>query len=203
MTRPPSGPKQDGNSEPIHESIDADAREVGLKSRQSSGRNPRRPSNMDWKHSNGSNGSNEETLEKRTPVVAVPKSPSLPADPSTTNRSKKAISDLPAKNRHGSWSISQLGLFTAVLGLVFLGAILKSLVSRQLEPKGCRMSYMRPSYIHYHEFDTEHTRFATKYSLYLYREQGFDDEQKVQNPSFFWCLFYIASNFFFIVLDFF
>lgn len=39
---------------------------------------------------------------------------------------------------------------------------------------------MRPSYIHYHEFDTEHTRFATKYSLYLYREQGFDDEHKLR-----------------------
>lgn len=41
------------------------------------------------------------------------------------------------------------------------------------------MSYMRPSYVHFTDFDTEHTRFATKYSLYLYREQGFDDENKV------------------------
>lgn len=41
------------------------------------------------------------------------------------------------------------------------------------------MSYMRPSYVHFSEFDTEHTRFATKYSLYLYREQGLDDEEKV------------------------
>lgn len=39
------------------------------------------------------------------------------------------------------------------------------------------MSYMRPSYIHFSEFDTEHTRFASKYSLYLYREQGIDSGQ--------------------------
>lgn len=34
------------------------------------------------------------------------------------------------------------------------------------------MSYMNPRYIHLSEFDTEHTRFASKYSLYLYREGG-------------------------------
>jgi GPI inositol-deacylase len=38
---------------------------------------------------------------------------------------------------------------------------------------------MRPSYLRFTEFDTEHTRFATKYSLYLYREQGIDDENQV------------------------
>lgn len=43
------------------------------------------------------------------------------------------------------------------------------------------MSYMRPSYVKYSDFDTEHTRFATKYSLYLYREQG-DNNEKVQVP---------------------
>ncbi|KAG5929995.1 GPI inositol deacylase [Claviceps africana] len=49
-----------------------------------------------------------------------------------------------------------------------------------VEAKGCRMSYMRPSYVHFTEFDTEHTRFATKYTLYLYREQGIDDEHKLR-----------------------
>lgn len=47
------------------------------------------------------------------------------------------------------------------------------------------MSYMRPSYVHFSEFDTEHTRFATKYSLYLYREQGVDEEDKVCSISSF------------------
>ncbi|KAM0325550.1 hypothetical protein ACHAQA_007537 [Verticillium albo-atrum] len=39
---------------------------------------------------------------------------------------------------------------------------------------------MRPSYVRLREFDTEHTRFASKYSLYLYREQGIDTENKLR-----------------------
>ncbi|SPQ20057.1 cb516840-41ca-456e-a224-aaf7ec81a98f [Thermothielavioides terrestris] len=42
------------------------------------------------------------------------------------------------------------------------------------------MSYMRPSYAKLNEFDTEHTRLASKYSLYLYREQGVDHDTKVR-----------------------
>lgn len=82
------------------------------------------------------------------------------------------------------WAITFLTLSASLLGAVLLGLILKSLVTRQLDldPKGCRMSYMRPSYAHLSEFDTEHTRFASKYSLYLYREQGVDDETKVRSP---------------------
>ncbi|CAK7222392.1 GPI inositol deacylase [Sporothrix curviconia] len=80
------------------------------------------------------------------------------------------------------WAITLLTLSASLLGAVLLGLILKSLVTRQFEmdPKGCRMSYMRPSYAHLSEFDTEHTRFASKYSLYLYREQGVDDETKLK-----------------------
>ena len=37
------------------------------------------------------------------------------------------------------------------------------------------MSRMSPTYIKLSGFDTEHTRFATKYSLYLYREEGVDE----------------------------
>ncbi|CAK7211512.1 GPI inositol deacylase [Sporothrix bragantina] len=80
------------------------------------------------------------------------------------------------------WAITLLTLSASLLGALLLGLILKSLVTRQFEmdPKGCRMSYMRPSYAHLSEFDTEHTRFASKYSLYLYREQGVDDETKLK-----------------------
>ncbi|KIH86860.1 hypothetical protein SPBR_08082 [Sporothrix brasiliensis 5110] len=80
------------------------------------------------------------------------------------------------------WGITLLTLSASLLGAVLLGLILKSFVTRQfvLDPKGCRMSYMRPSYAHLSEFDTEHTRFASKYSLYLYREQGVDDETKLK-----------------------
>lgn len=37
------------------------------------------------------------------------------------------------------------------------------------------MSMMSPTYLRLSGFDTEHSRFASKYSLYLYREEGVDD----------------------------
>ena len=40
------------------------------------------------------------------------------------------------------------------------------------------MSTMAPTYIKLSGFDTEHSRFATKYSLYLYREEGVDEYTK-------------------------
>lgn len=39
---------------------------------------------------------------------------------------------------------------------------------------GCRIVYMGPSYARITAFDESHTQFASKYSLYLYREQGKD-----------------------------
>ncbi|KAK9452737.1 PGAP1-like protein-domain-containing protein [Dipodascopsis uninucleata] len=57
--------------------------------------------------------------------------------------------------------------------LIFLG-ILFSFFFRQQESRGCRTPYMSPSYARIKSFDTSHTRFATKYALYLYREQGLD-----------------------------
>lgn len=78
------------------------------------------------------------------------------------------------------WAISTLALLVSLVGLSCLGLIIHSLNTRQLDPKGCRMSYMRPSYARLDEFDTEHTRFASKYSLYLYREQYIDDDTKLR-----------------------
>lgn len=80
------------------------------------------------------------------------------------------------------WGLTLLTTVVSLLGALMLGLVLKSFVTRQydLDPKGCRMSYMRPSYAHLAEFDTEHTRFASKYSLYLYREQGIDDAAKLK-----------------------
>jgi hypothetical protein len=77
------------------------------------------------------------------------------------------------------WAITFSALVAAIVGIGLLVAVLHSSVTRQLDPKGCRMSYMRPSYAKLNEFDTEHTRLASKYSLYLYREQGIDHDTKV------------------------
>lgn len=77
------------------------------------------------------------------------------------------------------WSCSLLTLFTTALAAITLAAILHSFSTRQLDSKGCRMSYMRPSFAKLTDFDTEHTRFASKYSVYLYREGMVDEDTKV------------------------
>jgi hypothetical protein len=77
------------------------------------------------------------------------------------------------------WAISFLALVASLVGIGLLFAVVHSSGTRQLDPKGCRMSYMRPSYAKLDDFDTEHTRLAGKYSLYLYRENGIDHDTKV------------------------
>jgi hypothetical protein len=87
------------------------------------------------------------------------------------------------------WSCSLLTLATTAVAFVILFIMGQSFMFRQLDPKGCEMSYMRPSFYRFSDFDTEHTRFASKYSLYLYREGGIDEDIRVRlqvptNPLF-------------------
>ena len=77
--------------------------------------------------------------------------------------------------RQSLWACSLRTLIATVLSAVCFIAIYHSFKTRQLDPKGCEICYMSPIYVHLKDFDTEHTRFATKYSLHLYREQGIDD----------------------------
>lgn len=186
MTRRSSGSADDDGDASIvdPETIDTepDSPAAGLKSRPLSTRRARRPSNLDWNHANANTSSNGHAIAK--PVAASSsQSPTLPASASGMSHPKKNPPPRPRSHAHrgrlGSWSISFFALLTAGIGLGLLAGIVQSLLTRQLEPKGCRMSYMRPSYIRFSEFDTEHTRFATKYSLYLYREQSLDDENQV------------------------
>lgn len=78
--------------------------------------------------------------------------------------------------RRSPWSVSLLTLASTGVALFLLCSILQSFLGRQLEPPGgCIGPRMRPSYIKFKGFDTEHTRFASKYSLYLYREDLVDE----------------------------
>lgn len=77
------------------------------------------------------------------------------------------------------WSCSLLTLTTSALSIILLVTIVQSFLTRQLDPKGCHMSYMRAAFARFSDFDTEHTRFASKYSLYLYREGGIDEDTRV------------------------
>lgn len=80
----------------------------------------------------------------------------------------------------GPWSCSLSTLAATACSIILLYTIIQSFLSRQLDPKGCAMSYMMPQFAHFSDFDTEHTRFASKYSLYLYREGGVDDDTRVK-----------------------
>lgn len=68
-------------------------------------------------------------------------------------------------------------LFAAV---AFMLTVWRSFTTRQLDPKGGSMSYMASAFVRFPDFDTEHTPFATKYNLYLYREMGLDEDPRVR-----------------------
>jgi glycosylphosphatidylinositol deacylase len=78
------------------------------------------------------------------------------------------------------WWTSSLTLGTTLTAILFLAVIVHSFLNRQLDEKGCHMSYMRPAYAKLEDFDTEHTRFASKYSVYLYREVDIDEDTRVK-----------------------
>ncbi|KAF1811670.1 GPI inositol-deacylase-like protein [Eremomyces bilateralis CBS 781.70] len=78
------------------------------------------------------------------------------------------------------WAVSLVALLTLLSAIALLFAIVQSFLTKQLDPKGCSMSYMRPSFVHFSDFDTEHTRFATKYNLFLYREGEIDEDPRVK-----------------------
>ncbi len=141
------------------------------------------------------------TLDRRKgdPIYAAPASqppwnPPPPAVHGSSRRKEKSAVPLihdstivvmsepsmPQRSRHRSlWSCSPLTLVTTALSFIILLSIINSFVTRQLDPKGCRMSMMRPAFAKFSDFDTEHTRFASKYSLYLYREGGIDEDTMV------------------------
>ena len=77
------------------------------------------------------------------------------------------------------WKFSLSMLISTALAVALLLSIIRAFATRQLDPKGCDMCWSRPIYIKFSDFDTEHTRFASKYSLYMLREGGFDEDPKV------------------------
>lgn len=134
----------------------------------------RRPS-ANGKYIDSPDGDTDSSSESSI-LIGVPFKKSTRLNSMAENRH-----DVPVQSRlRGLWSISLLTLITTFAGLLFLSSILYSFLNRQLDPKGCRMSYMRPSFVKLSDFDTEHTHFASKYSMYLYREGGIDDDERVK-----------------------
>ncbi|KAF8165658.1 GPI-inositol-deacylase [Crassisporium funariophilum] len=72
---------------------------------------------------------------------------------------------------------------TGFLGISSLLAVLlfflaSSDIAENLSPQGCRMSWMSPSYVLQPDLDTNWSPLARRYSLWLYREVGWDSVQE-------------------------
>ncbi|KAH7128760.1 PGAP1-like protein-domain-containing protein [Dendryphion nanum] len=103
-----------------------------------------------------------------------------PAKDITQHSMAEAPPKRPARLLRNPWACSLSTVVATLLGFGLLFLMAHSFLTRQLDTKGCEMSYMRPMFTHFDDFDTEHTRFATKYSLYLYREGGIDEDARVK-----------------------
>ena len=120
--------------------------------------------------------------------------PSLPADKRDGIPSKKQFLLAPGQDidrmlepwswrrsrAWSPWACSFLTITVTALSAVVLLFIVHAFLTRQLDPKGCDMCWSRSIYIKFSDFDTEHTRFASKYNLYLHREAPFDEDPKVE-----------------------
>ena len=80
-----------------------------------------------------------------------------------------------------AWSCSPMVLCTTLIATTIFLIIVHAFLTRQLDPKGCDMCWSRPMYVHHKGFDTEHTRFASKYGLYIIKEGGVDEDERVSS----------------------
>jgi GPI inositol-deacylase len=134
----------------------------------------RRPSNTNWKPVEARNGSLEPNTVLQSTVITVP-----PVEGTAVDKMPDSRLHARRSRFRNPWATSLLTLVTTALAVLSIVLISHSFLTRQLDPKGCRMSYMRPSFAKLKDFDTEHTRFASKYSVYLYREEMVDEDTKV------------------------
>lgn len=149
-----------------------------LDRRKSSDKRPstarsRRPSNTNWKSAEARDGQLDK-LSADAAVIGVPSAETIAAA-----KMPEAQVNARRSRLRSPWSCSLLTFIVTTVATLSLIGIVHSFSNRQLDTKGCRMSYMRPSFAKLSDFDTEHTRFASKYSVYLYREGGVDEDTKV------------------------
>ena len=135
-------------------------------------------------------------LEKVLGLTQPSSNASTISSSSTPESSKHSIfpagkesSERMAQNRNwrqwrprSPWACSFPVLVTAILAIILILSIVHAFLTLQLDPKGCDMCWSRPVYIKFADFDTEHTRFASKYSLYMIREGGIDEDPNVRSP---------------------
>lgn len=163
----------------------SDSRRISFDLRSHSARSRRSGNFSSWKPAAAQNGT---TMEKGPLALAVEPS-AVPVMAPKSDEDSEGVDDKsgdskgPRRLRSRSpWALGFLTLLISIIGLAFLATILNSSATRCLDGKGCIMSYMRPAYVKLNDFDTEHTRFGSKYSLYFYRELEVDEEVKVCWP---------------------
>ncbi|KAF2479566.1 PGAP1-like protein-domain-containing protein [Neohortaea acidophila] len=123
--------------------------------------------------------------DRRTSWPQTPASPpalaKTPLDPlSQSKENKQNGTEQQRSHMRSAWRCSLLTLATSACSILLLLTIVHSFLHRQQDPKGCAMSYMSPMFTRFTDFDTEHTRFASKYSLYLYREGGVHEDNRLK-----------------------
>ncbi|KAI9484440.1 PGAP1-like protein-domain-containing protein [Zychaea mexicana] len=65
-------------------------------------------------------------------------------------------------------------ILSILLSFITIFVMLDSFLHHQRDVDGCQDSFMQPVYLRQSGFDSEMTRFASKYALYLYREKDVD-----------------------------
>ncbi|KAK9242691.1 PGAP1-like protein-domain-containing protein [Lipomyces tetrasporus] len=78
------------------------------------------------------------------------------------------------QRHHSSQHGNRLTITVMRFSTLAIASILYSFLTQQLDSKGRRKIWFAPSYARISSFDSTHTKFASKYGLYLYREQGYD-----------------------------
>lgn len=111
----------------------------------------------------------------------------LDATPTPTKENMEDTRNYKSPRLRSAWLCSLPMLGVTLLSAFVLWSTITSFRDRQCDTIGCNMPRMSPVYIREKDFDTEHTRFASKYSLYLYREHNVDINYPVSSP-FPWAL---------------
>ena len=70
---------------------------------------------------------------------------------------EKHPSHRPARRRQSPWTGSALLLLVTIVASLLSFSIFEAFTTRQQDPDGCQMSYMRAGYAAFPDFDTEHT----------------------------------------------
>lgn len=108
----------------------------------------------------------------------------LNATPTLVKEKMEDTRNYKSPRLRSAWLCSLSTLGVTLLSAFVLWSTIASYRDRQCDSKGCRMPRMSPVYIREKDFDTEHTRFASKYSLYLYREHNVDIDYPVSSSFF-------------------